>query len=343
VLREYSDAGSPDNYLVNGNGLRQIKGPLFAHRTTLGSSDFLGSAESNDLFLIGQGATAIARTIPTNPVSGLATALGELKRDGIPDSIGSGLLFGQMKRARAAGSDYLNVEFGWKPMLNDLLSLAHATREAEKILSQYERDSGKNIRRRYTFPADHSVTTSTQTGQYPRPTLAGQMFPNGAGTKVTTTTVQRDRWFSGCYTYYLTAGNTVREKILRASQEANKLYGTRLNPEVLWNLAPWSWAVDWGANVGEVMTNVSAFTNDGLVMRHGYIMEKSISTVSYDLRMPGVGNAGPQSFNQTLTTTVKKRLKATPYGFGLDFGGFTTRQWAIMGALGLSKAPGRMR
>jgi len=34
---------------------------------------------------------------------------------------------------------------------------------------------------------------------------------------------------------------------------------------------------------------------------------------------------------------VKKRVKATPYGFGLDTDAFTPRQWAILGSLGISR------
>jgi len=47
------------------------------------------------------------------------------------------------------------------------------------------------------------------------------------------------------------------------------------------------------------------------------------------------GSGGPLS--QTFVTEVKKRVKATPYGFGLDPDAYTGRQKAILAALGISR------
>jgi hypothetical protein len=51
----------------------------------------------------------------------------------------------------------------------------------------------------------------------------------------------------------------------------------------------------------------------------------------------GVRNGVSVSFQ----TKVKKRLRATPYGFGLDpnWSDFTDRQLSILGALGITRAP----
>jgi len=38
-------------------------------------------------------------------------------------------------------------------------------------------------------------------------------------------------------------------------------------------------------------------------------------------------------------TSVKQRSVATPFGFGLDPGAFSPKQWSIIAALGFSKAP----
>ena len=85
------------------------------------------------------------------------------------------------------------------------------------------------------------------------------------------------------------------------------------------------------------MKNLTAFSNDSLVMRWGYIMCKYTCRDTYLLegvRLKGMPS-GPVS--QTFVTQVKKRNRATPYGFGLDPATFTTRQWAILGALGISR------
>jgi hypothetical protein len=124
----------------------------------------------------------------------------------------------------------------------------------------------------------------------------------------------------------------------RYEQEANKLLGTRLTPETLYELTPWSWAADWVSNLGDVAQNISSFGADGLVLHHGYIMERS--TVSRTFEMKGVALKGQPKYDlsQTYTTVVKQRVKATPYGFGLDVGSFSPHQVAIVAALGLSRS-----
>lgn len=305
------------------------------------NTNWPSAAITSDINLDAYGATAISRCQPTNPVSGLSTTLGELKRDGLPALVGLEA-FRKRGKPSALGGEYLNAEFGWKPLVSSVTKLAHAARDSEKILAQYERDSGKVVRRKYEFPQEVDVTYENLGTNYPKPTQVSYLHQSaGTLTKITTTT--RRRWFSGAFTYYLDTGDDLRSKMGRASAEANKLYGTRITPSVLWDLAPWSWAVDWVSNTGDVLSNVSAFINDGLVMQYGYIMVEYTRSVEYVLR--GYAMAGDpyrSPLYQRFTTTVKQRKAATPFGFGLDIGNFSPRQWAIIAALGISQGGRKM-
>jgi hypothetical protein len=123
----------------------------------------------------------------------------------------------------------------------------------------------------------------------------------------------------------------------RNALEAKKLYGLSLTPETVWNLAPWSWAVDWVSNAGDVISNLSDWATDGLVLRHGYIMEQSFVRDTYEWYGPV--NFWSQVYPAVFTLECRSKLRrrATPFGFGLTFGDFTPRQWAIAIALGLTK------
>jgi hypothetical protein len=125
--------------------------------------------------------------------------------------------------------------------------------------------------------------------------------------------------------------------MVRAEQSSAKLFGTRVTPELFWELTPWSWAVDWVTNLGDVIHNVSAFSRDGLVMPYGYMMATITIKDTYTLSGFQFNTGPPQTMFQSFTSTSKQRIRATPFGFGLDLGGFTNRQWAIIGALGLSR------
>jgi hypothetical protein len=233
----------------------------------------------------------------------------------------------------------LNHQFGWLPLVNDIQKFAHVAKHSDEIVQQYVRDSGKLLHRKYTFPTSFSRTENVETGKYPSPSFVVGYW-NSSGTKTTTDVVQTSTWFSGAFTYYLPPiGSLSRDAAI-----ANKLLGTRLTPEVVWNLTPWSWAADWFTNIGDVIHNVSAFQNDGLVMPYGYIMQKR--KVQRTITLSGARTKRfnlPVDCRQQFTTTVKQRRKATPYGFGLTFGGLSTRQKLIMGSLGLTRGSSGMK
>jgi hypothetical protein len=119
--------------------------------------------------------------------------------------------------------------------------------------------------------------------------------------------------------------------------KARRIYGLTLDPEVLWNLAPWSWFADWFVNAGDVVSNISDLSFDGLVMRFGYMMEHSI--VADEVRLGGSSFSGGTSLDTTiwLVTETKQRIRASPYGFGLTWESFSPRQLAILAALGVTR------
>jgi len=118
--------------------------------------------------------------------------------------------------------------------------------------------------------------------------------------------------------------------------------GVKLTPEVLWNLAPWSWLADWFANIGDIIAINTALGSDNLVLRYGYFMRHTTRTLNAD--HSGVNftkfHPGPVTFQAKLEE--KQRVRSTPYGFGLNTDSFTTQQWAILAALGLTKGDRKM-
>lgn len=289
--------------------------------------------------LDGLGTVAISNTIPTNPVASLSVFIGEL-REGLPKMLGTMLFKEGLKKALKGGSkEYLNFEFAWRPMINDLKKWITAYAHSDKIMEQYKRDSGRRVRRRYTFPKVETVSSSVSSA-----------FPAGAG--LTQPTLWQDgnytfplyseeriirrRWFSGSFTYLYEPEQDSETQFKTDLKRLQKLYGLELTPVVLWNLSPWSWFADWFSNTGEVVNNISRFALDELVMPYGYMMENSIRMNTY--RMMDVTPKGYRipDLTQTFTTNVKYRIQATPYGFGIDLDALSVRQLAILAALGLS-------
>lgn len=284
---------------------------------------------------------AISKVAPNKPEADLATFLGEL-REGLP----RGILLHQngKERARAcynAGDEYLNVEFGWKPLLRDVRSFASAVSDSERILSQYEAGAGKLIRRRYSFPTKLDISEQELVNPYavPVPTVEPRHYEDGALgelTKITSTKVER--WFSAAFLYSVPPRGTPQGYAARA----NKLLGTNLDPAMLWNLAPWSWALDWVGNLGTIAENLSLFSSDSLVMPWCYMMERKTVSVEYFFRSysskPYKSYSGQLHLRQKFTTVMKSRIKGTPYGFDVDWPDLSGRQLAILAALGISRS-----
>jgi hypothetical protein len=291
------------------------------------------------------GATAISRCKPTNSVADASTFLGELAKDGLPSLVGvnswKDRSLKAKQAAKSASNEYLNIEFGWLPLVQDVRKLAYAVQHAHKVLSQYERDSGKMVRRRYDFPVEEwTVNRGKVSGGAPHGPSLSQLFVGNSGTTGEIHRVDRFSrrvWFSGAFTYYLPSDYDSRMVMGRLALQAKKLYGISLTPEVLWNLAPWSWAVDWFSNTGDVLSNLSDWSQDGLVLRYGYIMEHITCTSTYTHQGTSY-YTGHQVQPLVFSYTSKKRRRANPFGFGVSWDGLSPRQSAIAAALGITRS-----
>jgi len=290
--------------------------------------------------LAAKGTTAIARCKPTNNIADLGTAVGEIFHDGLPKLFGA-TLWEERTLAAKSSSEYLNLQFGWLPLVSDIKDVAYAAANAHRILSDYERNAGKVVRRRFDFPLEETDVVSTGA------LSDGWLFSPGWANSMTDTSkikpqilihtrTRKKVWFSGAFTYHLPSGYRSRNGLVSAAAKAGPLLGLELTPDVVWNLTPWSWAIDWFSNMGDVVSNISDWANDGLVLKYGYIMEHFSSSITYTLSGPSRYKFNdPYPASVTSYIEYKRRQAATPFGFEITWNGFSPRQLAITAALGI--------
>lgn len=292
------------------------------------------------------GAKAIAQCKPGDPGLSLSTSLGELAKDGIPAILGQAIWKAKTLAGlrKASGGEFLNFQFGYKPIVSDILKFADIVSRAEDILKQYERDAGRVVRRGFQFPIERTSNEAVFiANRYP---LYLEGFPNYGepnsskslyGKVMGRSDTYQRKWFSGAFTYHLPRDYHSRNEMKSLATKANVLLGTELTPETLWNLAPWSWAIDWFTNTGDVLSNLSSFITHGLVMRYGYIMVHSINTYTFThLSYKDYPNR-PNVSEVVMVSESKQRREANPFGFGLTWDGLSSSQLAIAAALGISR------
>lgn len=298
---------------------------------------------SNESNLTPLGTTAIARCRPTRSVANTFTDFSEAYFQGLPHILGHTLWKQRVHQLhQTAADEFLNVEFGWKPLVSDIRKSISAIGKAHKILESYEANSGKVVRRRYEFPVEESEVTVDMGAADPW-TFSGPSSLSRYGHPTQhlfkTTRTYRRTWFSGGFTYHLPTGYKSRWWLARTWARAGPLLGIELTPATVWQASPWTWAANWFSNMGDVMNNLSDWATDGLVLKWGYIMQHCVVEVTYTL----VGDCGFYSEVPIHATPIvarfesKRRVRATPFGFGLTWNTLSVRQLAIAAALGIKR------
>lgn len=302
------------------------------------------------------GTQAIARSLPTNPLAGMGQFLGELRdlprlpeinhwRTRALNFRNNARRANFDKLSRSAADEYLNGVFGWVPFVSDLHKFFGTARDSARQMANYARGANRVLRRRYHFPEVNTTAISGGSLYYGDPALpTWTVAKDGRIDKVTQTS--KKQWLSAAFTYYLPPilpGDnefvTALNKAKQTEAYANRLFGLRLTPDLVWKLTPWSWAADWVTTGGDVIHNWSAFANDGLVLKYAYMMEQISNIETWHLRDLKTVDGRTHDLTQSRRAISKQRTIGTPYGFGLNTASFTAKQWAVIAALGISKQP----
>lgn len=318
-----------------------------------------GYASFNDHVVANQGrfATGWARARPGNPEAGLFQTAVELRDlPSIPLTsflkVNPFNLWGKvaLDRTRAfskLGSEYLNVEFGWRPFVRDLQALYRTMKTIDKQMAQLKRDNNRLIRRRRT------VEDTTETSSVSTPATVANVGVEGAPpnwfrppassmhTITTTTTVKS--WFAAGYMYHI--ADTLSWKWDARARAV--LFGALPTPQAVWSVLPWSWLDDWFFNMGDVLSNISPNAVDNLVAKYAFIMThtRTLTTHHVSTTYSGrtstptvkVSGGGYTTFTKHLQE-VKFRCAGSPYGLGAKYGDLSDHQKGILAALGISRS-----
>lgn len=294
--------------------------------------------------MIALGTDGIARALPGVPPVSVFQFLGEL-REGLPKIPGTNLISGkQLKkdfhwdnilrkgwktRVSDLGGEYLNVAFGLLPFAADIIGLIDLARNYESIRDSLQHEL-TTATRRHRFIGTNTSVTSTAKQSYGWPVMPAQY--NGLFT--TTVTTKQDFWVDSAFDYRPVL--TSLEGALKRLNDFTRGWDVLPTPANLWELVPYSWLVDWLVNFGSVFKNLSYLSTNGVALRYAYAMAKTTVTTRYEWL--GVAQHYPASSVVELKAEVRQRARSTPYGFGFSYATLSSRQLAILAALGISRS-----
>lgn len=359
----YLDLRNPSNQSI-------FQGRLYAIPTTgalgLNFNSEIGTQQFQAHTSKGQletwGTSAIKQTQPTAPHANVAQLMAEsvmdlpkipfifLKRTWLAKGDPTFRAERDLKKtSRDVGGEYLNQQFGWIPFVRDLTKYLHAVVNTNKILTDYMNGSGGAPKQWHQNPVT-TVVKSVESGEFSA-APNGSMFLNWnsehgerlfvpGSAKSYTHQIHTYGWkFSGAYSYLFPEGTTFIDNMRRFEQNANVLLGTRITPELIWELTPWSWLIDWWAQIGSFITVNSRFQqSDNLVLQYGYLTafsaQRTLCTAEITAR------TGQRiSFNTLYESKRRERVAATPYGFAVNLDMLNAQQLGILAAFGASRFP----
>lgn len=313
--------------IMNHNGFFQWRGPLAARGVTVSEPLVIPTGEA-------WAASAYDRMKPTKPEFQGLNALYEL-RD-LPRMLELNI---KDRGLSSIGDYHLALEFGWRPLMNDIVNLVKTQVFLEKRVDQLLRDNGKPVRRRIQMLNDSD--TQLLQDNLDDYSAFHRTFVSQTYYSVPKLTIRKqvtDRvWASARFRYWLPAdpGGVVYKKRLIAA-----LYGFYAAPKFVYDALPWSWMVDWFSNTGDIISNMSADVADRLAADYFYVMREQetryVSTATGTFR-----GFNHESVSASATTNdrliTRSRIVGNPFGWALSEGDLSLTQLGIMGALGISR------
>jgi hypothetical protein len=260
---------------------------------------------------------------------------------------------GESLRALMDPSDladhFLNHNFGWVPFLGDLANMYNAYQRSHEFISELVRTNGSWERKRAVLQSD---TTQRPIGRrYSLGVEPSGFFIQGmCDTRVVdgipckgyfdvTEVVETKVWANGLFKFYRPEYDMnldYNDSYIGALQRLMTLYGVRISPTLLYKITPWSWTVDWFSGFGKYIERLDDFTVDGIVSKQLCIMAQTRRYVTKTCHV--FFQSGDRTFNFRRYFESKVRKVADcPYGFDQTWNNLSLRQWAILGAIGISR------
>ncbi len=333
VTRTYSSY-----HAAPGIGVNTVGGYYIANPNGLTLTP--GTATS-ELGVRSKGTTAMNATRPGNLNINLLTSAGELVLDQAPLPHDLSLWRQKSKVLKNISDSHLLIQFGWLPLLRDIQTFCRSVVNGDKAINDARRKATGSVHVRMNFP---EVLTNVTTAASGFPAVRWDLsLATGTNLYVENTKRLSEKcWYEGTWESFFPGFPDGGAASKKASSLAGRfLAAAKPTPKMVWDLAPWSWAVDWLTGFGQALDAASNLVNDGLVLRNSFVMNHFKNECGISFRGAVTNSSARQVGAGTMysLSETKTRFPSVPYfGFGAP-GALSVRQVSILAALGVTRIP----
>lgn len=244
---------------------------------------------------------------------------------------------------KKVASQFLNVSFGWQPFIKDMKASYDVLSEFDSYVDRIRDKNGswmKRTRREDIVTSEEVVHQSAITSNGCTPSLPLEFLVPGGCSQTITRQKMTSVWYTGTFKYYRPEFDYAKKMhpAYRRVQQLITALGLRVSPSVVYKVTPWTWLVDWFVNIGDYVQRVEDMASDSIVSKEFYLMRHS--RVRYEYRKVFKTYDG-QTLDLRWYRTVESKRRGSaesPFHFATTPGGLSTRQIAILVALGINYA-----
>jgi len=229
-------------------------------------------------------------------------------------------------------SEWLNNQFGWVPFVGTLTDLITTVRNLQRNFDRLRDRNGEWEKR------GGRIATIVDTDAGGTGTCSYSFIADSRFTEQLTYSVRRyctlDAWFEASYRYYIPELRNVKYPI----SLLQNMLGLRISPKLLWDLVPWSWMADWFLDLDDILAKADDSQFGQLVTKDAYAMGRAIMNDMVDYKFKVSSSSGSRTIYGTAAFPLvrQKRVRGTPFGFGVHSSDLSPWKVSILAALGLS-------
>jgi hypothetical protein len=245
---------------------------------------------------------------------------------------------------KKVADQFLNVQFGWKPFINDIYATCDVVTNFDSHVAERKRMNKRWMRRKFRESRIEEEEVLYVGSDPNRNACLPTLFPSvfiepGSCSQIVRRRKLVDIWYSGKFMYYLPEfdDSAPQLEILRKVRQYKTLLGLNVSPATIYKVMPWTWLIDWYVNAGDFIQRTQDLISDSVVAQYFFAMRH----VRYEYEYQKVfttkdGQTHDLRWKRSVETK-RRGSSDSPFSFSLNPTQLSGTQLAILTALGLSK------